>query len=58
MELPWMTETGRPKTPQRLSEVLSVSEVRCTLSLMLGEHSTLARLLYGKGMHPRTQDVE
>ena len=44
--LPWMMEIGRPKTPQRLPEVLAVSEVLCTLSLM---HATLAKLLYGTG---------
>ena len=43
-------EIGRPKTPQRLPEVLTVSEVLRTLSLMHGEHATLAKLPYSTGM--------
>jgi integron integrase len=64
IELPWMMEIGRPKTPQRLPEVLTVSEVLRTLSLMQGEHATLAKLLYGtgmrilEGMRLRTKDVD
>lgn len=64
IELPWMMEIGRPKTPQRLPEVLTVSEVVRTLSLMRGEHATLAKLLYGTGMRIlegirlRTKDVD
>ena len=64
IELPWMMEIGRPKTPQRLPEVLTVSEVLRTLSLMQGEHGTLAKLLYGtgmrilEGMRLRTKDVD
>ena len=50
IDLPWMMEIGRPKTPQRLPEVLTVGEVLRTLSLMQGEHATLAKLLYGTGM--------
>jgi site-specific recombinase XerD len=50
VELPRMMEIGRPKTPQRLPEVLAVSEVLRRLSLMHGEHATLAKLLYGTGM--------
>ena len=59
-----MTEIRRPKTPQRLPEVLTVSEVLRTLSLMQGEHGTLAKLLYGtgmrilEGMRLRTKDVD
>ena len=64
IELPWMMEIGRPKTPQRLPEVLTVGEVLRTLSLMQGEHATLAKLLYGtgmrilEGMRLRTKDVD
>lgn len=64
IELPWMTEIGRPKTPQRLPEVLTVNEVLRTLTLMQGEHATLAKLLYGtgmrivEGMRLRTKDVD
>ena len=64
IDLPWMMEIGRPKTPQRLPEVLTVGEVLRTLSLMQGEHATLAKLLYGTGMRIleglrlRTKDVD
>jgi integron integrase len=64
IDLPWMMEIGRPKTPQRLPEVLTVSEVLRTLSLMQGEHATLAKLLYGtgmrilEGMRLRTKDLD
>ncbi len=64
IDLPWMMEIGRPKTPQRLPEVLTVGEVLRTLSLMQGEHATLAKLLYGTGMRThegmrlRTKDVD
>ena len=50
VELRWMMEMGRRKTPERLPEVLTVSEVLRTVSLMHGEHATLAKLLYGTGM--------
>lgn len=36
VELLWTMEIGRPKTTQRLPEVLAVSEVMRTLSLMHG----------------------
>ncbi|HPT57510.1 MAG TPA: phage integrase N-terminal SAM-like domain-containing protein, partial [Casimicrobium sp.] len=36
IELPWMREIGRPKTPQRLPEALTVIEVLRTLSVMHG----------------------
>ncbi len=64
IDLPWMMEIGRPKTPQRLPEVLTVNEVLRTLSLMRGEHATLEKLLYGTGMRSlegmrlRTKDVD
>ena len=64
IELPWMMEIGRPKTQQRLPEVLTVNEVLRTLALMRGEHATLAKLLYGtgmrilEGMRLRTKDVD
>jgi integron integrase len=63
-ELPWMAEIGRPRTTQRLPEVLTVSEVLRTLSQMRGEHATLAKLLYGtgmrilEGMRLRTKDID
>lgn len=50
VELPWMMAIGRPETPQCLLEVLTVSEMLRMLSLMHGEHATLAKLLYGTAM--------
>ncbi len=41
IDLPSMTEIGRPKTPQRLPKALTVSEVLRTLALMQDELSTL-----------------
>jgi site-specific recombinase XerD len=70
IELPWMMEIGRPKTPQRLPEMLTVSEVLTesevlrTRSLMRGEHATLVKLLYGtgmrilEGMRLRSKDID
>ncbi len=64
LELPWMAEIGRPRTQQRLPEVLTVSEVQRTLSCLRGEHATLAKLLYGtgmrilEGMRLRTKDID
>ncbi|MFO1344466.1 integron integrase [Casimicrobium huifangae] len=64
IDLPWMSEIGRPRTTQRLPEVLTVDEVARTLAQLQGEHATLARLLYGtgmrilEGMRLRTKDVD
>ncbi len=64
VELPWLGEIGRPKTARRLPEVLTVAEVQRTLAGLAGEHSTLARLLYGTGMRIleglrlRTKDID
>ncbi len=64
IELPWMQDIGRPRTQQRLPEVLTVSEVQRTLSHLRGEHATLAKLLYGtgmrilEGMRLRTKDID
>ena len=50
LTLPWMTDIGRPQTPRRLPVVLSPQEVVNVLSHLEGEHSLLARLLYGTGL--------
>ncbi|MFG6446808.1 integron integrase [Roseateles sp. BYS180W] len=51
VNLPWMQEIGRPRTLQRLPVVLSIEEVGQLLAQMPpGEHSLLARLLYGTGL--------
>jgi integron integrase len=50
IDLPWMTEIGRPRTKRRLPVVLSREEVAKILSLLDGEHRLFAELLYGTGM--------
>lgn len=50
LNLPWMTDIGRPQTTRRLPVVLSPQEVAYVLSRLEGEHSLLARLLYGTGL--------
>ena len=67
VDLPWLNEIGRPQTARRLPEVLTVDEVRRTLSalvLQAPEHALFAQLLYGTGMRIleglrlRTKDVD
>lgn len=50
MDLPWMQEIGRPQSTQRLPVVLTVDEVRRTLTAMDGTTRLIAQLLYGTGM--------
>lgn len=50
VDLPWMTEIGRPKATRRLPVVLSPEEVARIFAHMEGEHRLLAQLLYGTGM--------
>lgn len=50
VDLPWMQQIGRPRTPARLPNVLSRSEVERLLSSMTGIPALVARLLYGTGM--------
>ncbi len=50
VDLPWMQEIGRPRTPQRLPVVLSRAEVQQLLAAAAGEHQLVFRLLYGTGM--------
>lgn len=50
LDLPWMTEIGRPRTRPRLPVVLTKEEVVRLLRIMEGEHQLLAHLLYGTGM--------
>ena len=50
IDLPWMTEIGRPKTHRRIPVVLSPDEVLQILSRIDGEHALMARLLYGTGL--------
>lgn len=50
IELPWMQEIGRPRTPHRLPVVLSPDEVRRLLHAATGVYQLVFRLLYGTGM--------
>jgi integron integrase len=50
VELPWLTEIGRPKKRKRLPVVLTVDEVRRVLANVDGVHGLMARLLYGAGL--------
>lgn len=50
IELPWLTEIGRPKKPKRLPAVLTIDEVRRVLANMDGLHRLMARLIYGAGL--------
>jgi len=49
-DLPWLSEFERPKTPVRLSSVLSRDEVSAVLAAMEGPMADLASLVYGTGM--------
>lgn len=50
VDLPWLTEIGRPPERRRLPVVLSKGEVQRVLLGLNGEHALLGRLLYGTGM--------
>lgn len=50
LELPWLENVTRAKTPQRLPVVLTVSEVRSVLSRLDGTLWLMASLLYGGGL--------
>ncbi len=64
VDLPWLTDVTRAKTPQRLPVVLTQGEVRLVLAQMEGVYGLLARLLYGTGMRLmevmrlRVKDIE
>ncbi|MCB2022624.1 MAG: integron integrase [Burkholderiaceae bacterium] len=50
LDLPWMTQLGRPKSGARLPVVLSHDEVARLFAAIDAEHLLLAQLLYGTGM--------
>jgi len=50
LDLPWMTDIGRPQVKRRLPVVLSQAEVLAVLDHLEGTHRLLAQLLYGTGM--------
>lgn len=64
IELPWMQEIGRPRTPKRLPVVLSPAEVDRLLAATTGVHNLAFRLLYGTGLRKmeclrlRVKDVD
>jgi integron integrase len=64
LQLPWMSEVGRPRVQQRLPVVLTVDEVDRVLREMSGELQLLAALLYGtglrllEGLRLRVKDVD
>lgn len=65
VELPWLTDIGKPRVRRRLPSVLSREEVAQVLALVEGrEHQLLAQMLYGTGMRLneglglRTKDIE
>ena len=50
IDLPWMSEIGRPRTQRRLPVVLTKDELAAIFHCLEGEHRLFARLLYGTGM--------
>jgi integron integrase len=50
LDLPWLGEIGRPRTPVRIPVVLSREEVAALLAGMPEGYWTLAALLYGAGL--------
>ncbi len=64
IDLPWLDELVRAKTPVRLPVVLTREEVRAILARMNGAPRLMATLLYGSGLrlleccHLRVKDVD
>lgn len=64
IELPWLDNVERAKTPKRLPVVLTRQEVQAVLSRLEGTHWLISSLLYGTGMRImeclrlRVKDVE
>lgn len=50
MDLPWLSELGRPRVHRRLPVVLSKEELAGVFLGLEGEHRLFAQLLYGTGM--------
>lgn len=50
IDLPWLSDVGRPRVQRRLPVVLTKEELACIFDGMTGAHLLLARLLYGTGM--------
>ncbi len=64
IELPWLDEIQRPRSPKRIPSVLTVAEVASLLAALPPDNALVARLLYGTGMRLmeglrlRVKDVE
>lgn len=64
VNLPWLTDIGRPQVRKRLPVVLIPDEVAQILAVLEGEHRLFAQLLYGTGlriaeaMRLRVKDVD
>lgn len=64
VQLPWMTEIGRPKIHRRLPVVLTRPEVAAVLRQLEGELRLFAQILYGtglrltEGLQLRVKDVD
>ena len=64
IELPWLDQVERAKSPQRLPVVLTREEVALVLRRLQGVHRLIGHLLYGTGMRVmegvrlRVKDVE
>ena len=50
MDLPWLSQIGRPKSHRKLPVVLTVAEVSLVLCALDERHRLLGQLLYGTGM--------
>lgn len=50
VQLPWLDDLVRARSPKRLPTVMSRAEVRAVLSAMEGTPQLMARLLYGAGL--------
>jgi integron integrase len=50
VQLPWMSEVGRPRVQRRLPVVLSPDELAAVFRGLDGVHGLFAQLLYGTGM--------
>jgi len=50
VELPWLDQVEKARSPVRLPLVLTREEVACVLSRLHGIHALIGRLLYGTGM--------
>ena len=50
VDLPWLTEIGRPTGPKRIPVVLTIEEVSALLREMEGDSGLAAQLLYGAGL--------